>query len=383
MTAPRVVVMGYDVTEASQIRTIRWLQSAGCEVQSFCFRRDNMNAGFQPDWPDICLGQQHNHRLWQRVLHLPRAAWVLYQHRAAIRRADVIVARNLDLTLLALFARMVSRSRARVIYQCLDIHGIFTRHGWAGRLARWTERRALARIDRLVVSSPGFLRSYFGAVQGFNGDVCLVENGVFWPATPTPRPAPTPRAPGPLRLGWVGTLRCPATLKLLAAAAGQLGAAIEVHLHGAVHRHVLPDFDDVIGGCPNIHYHGLYRYPEGLATAYEHLDLVWAQDLWQRGANSDWLLPNRVYEAGYFGVPGLAVAGTETARFLDGQGFVIEAATPEALINWLHSVDLAVIAAARTRLLSRPAEQFCLSAEDALTMLDFAQSQGSANAALA
>jgi hypothetical protein len=37
-------------------------------------------------------------------------------------------------------------------------------------------------------------------------------------------------------------------------------------------------------------------------------DAVWAQDLWQSGANSDWLLPNRIYEASYFGCPSIALA---------------------------------------------------------------------------
>ena len=34
------------------------------------------------------------------------------------------------------------------------------------------------------------------------------------------------------------------------------------------------------------------------------------------GNNSDWLLPNRLYEGGYFGIPAIAAAQHETGRYI-------------------------------------------------------------------
>jgi len=115
-----------------------------------------------------------------------------------------------------------------------------------------------------------------------------------------------------------------------------------------------------------VEYHGPYSYPEGLAAAYGACDLVWAQDLWQRGANSDWLLPNRIYEASWFGCPSVAVDGTETGiRVLDDDlGFVVDAAEPETLVRLLRNLDATAITRCATRLLARPDTDFRLTAQD-------------------
>jgi hypothetical protein len=56
--------------------------------------------------------------------------------------------------------------------------------------------------------------------------------------------------------------------------------------------------------------------------------------------NSDWLLPNRIYEASYFGCPSIALAGTETGRRVaaDGLGFTVEEPTAEALTELLRGL---------------------------------------------
>ncbi|MEO1274798.1 MAG: hypothetical protein AAFV96_05195, partial [Pseudomonadota bacterium] len=176
------------------------------------------------------------------------------------------------------------------------------------------------------------------------------------------RKLPThPRRNGPS----AGALGCgrggggPATLDLLLEVADRLGARCELVLRGNVHRHQLPGFDAALRGRANVRYEGPYSYPDGLAWAYGGLDAVWAQDLWQRGGNSDWLLPNRLYEAGYFGCPTLAVAGTATARRVaeTGAGIVVDAATPEAVIAALehHGGHLAAL---RDGLLARPDQDY-------------------------
>lgn len=367
----RVAVFASDLTEASHVRTVRALQRAGMTVETFSFRRGAMNASFVPDWPDHPLGTMAHGRPGARLAALARALGVVWRDRQALGRADMVLARNLDMLVLALAARYLCNRTVPVVYQCLDIHGVMTARGPRGRLARWVERRALARTARLVVSAPAFLDRHFGPVQGYAGAAVVMENKILWPGTPPPRPVPGSRAPGALRLGWVGTLRCPQSLALLASAAAMLGDGMEVVLRGVVHRHNLPGFDATLADHPNIRLEAPYAYPEGLAQAYAGLDLVWGQDLWQRGGNSDWLLPNRLYEAGYFGCPLLAVAGTETARRVaqDGAGFVLPDAEAPTLVAFLSSLDPAAIAARRAALLSRPARHFCLEPEDVAPML--------------
>ena len=152
-----------------------------------------------------------------------------------------------------------------------------------------------------------------------------------------------------------------------------MGPRVQIVLRGVVHRHQLPEFDRVLSLRPNMRYDGPYTYPDGLAQAYRGLDCVWAQDLWQAGANSDWLLPNRLYEAGYFGCPAIAVAGTETARAVQQRalGLVIPEASAARLIPALEAGRTA-LTRLRRGLLARPADEFCLSPGAVAGMLDLA-----------
>jgi succinoglycan biosynthesis protein ExoL len=115
-----------------------------------------------------------------------------------------------------------------------------------------------------------------------------------------------------------------------------------------------------------VEYFGPYSYPDGLKAAYGECDVVWAQDLWQRGANSDWLLPNRIYEASWFGVPSIAVAGTETGRRVseDELGFVIDKADSDALTSLLRNLNPAVIDRVAANLLARDPNAFRLRPAD-------------------
>jgi len=92
------------------------------------------------------------------------------------------------------------------------------------------------------------------------------------------------------------------------------------------------------------------------------LDVVWAGDFMEAGFNSVWLLPNRLYEGGYYGVPPIAPAGTETAAWIDQRatGFTVSedlSATLPALIAKLIA-EPALIAARRDALLALPEETF-------------------------
>ncbi|WP_199221306.1 hypothetical protein [Maritimibacter sp. 55A14] len=101
----RVVVFAFDLNEASQIRRIRSLLQLGHDVQSLAFRRGNMNAGFVPNWANTDLGCVPNESYGKRLLGLVRALRPAYGARRDLKSADVIVARNFDLLILAWLAR--------------------------------------------------------------------------------------------------------------------------------------------------------------------------------------------------------------------------------------------------------------------------------------
>jgi len=367
---PRVAILAFDLEEASQIRAIRAMRLSGTDVVSLSYRRGHMNSDFRPEWRDVPLGAGSNGVGFSRLSVLLRGALRVWRNAPSLGDIEVIVARNLDMALLALVLRLRLRRRVPLIYQCFDVHGLMTGGGLPSRMARWAERRVLARCSRLVVSAPAFLERYFTPVQRYTGPAMVVENRIFWGGPTPPRPKATQRC-GPIRLGWVGTLRCPQTLDLLAGLADRLGPEqISIHMRGVVHRHQLPHLDEALRGRVNLHYDGRYGYPQGLSRAYAGLDAVWAQDLWQPGANSDWLLPNRIYEAGYFGCPAIAVWGTATgARIIkDQSGLVVDEATVTALATLLLG-NRDALGEISQRLLFRPVEDFCQPLSEVQEML--------------
>lgn len=375
----KVTVFGFDAAESSQIRRIQALVDAGYDVAAFTMRRDNMNADFVPFWDNVHLFTVANENLARRAFVLLASPLKIAAHLGKVRRADVLMARNFDLLLLAHVARLMALKKIPVIYECLDVHAIFTDPSKKGALFRFAERLLLKRTALVVVSSPGFVANYFRPVQHYAGPTALLENKI-WFSGPLPhrRAADAPVGQGtkdhPFTVGWVGSLRCEPSFEILMGAARALPERARFAFHGNVHHHVLPDFDARLKGAANVAYHGAYRYPDGLAV-YRDLDFVWAQDLWQRGANSDWLLPNRIYEASYFGCLSIAVKGTETAKVVEerGLGYLVEEASGEALAALIAGLDPDEVRRKRAALLARPAADFVSTAADITAVVEEAR----------
>lgn len=374
-----VAVFGFDLTEPAQMRRIRSLIALGCQVTSFCQRREG-SPEVTPDWENIDLGLVRHGDIKGRAVSAARSVRLALRGWRQLAGAEVIIARNLDMALIALAARRLAAIRAGsrpapLVYECLDIHDLMTRPGRAGQVMRAAERRVLAQSALLVTSSPGFVRNYFKPMQGYDGPVALVENKLWLgldPAARPPRPSLEPReADRPLTIGLVGSIRCQASVDLLMRTADLMGDRLRVRISGALHDHALKGFHEAVAARPNVEWTGPYAYPQGLAGAYGGCDLVWSQDMWQRGTNSDWLLPNRIYEASWCGCPSVALADTETGRRIraDGLGHVIETPSPEALAALLSRLTPEELAQERAALLARPEAQFVQAAEDVLPFL--------------
>jgi succinoglycan biosynthesis protein ExoL len=70
-----------------------------------------------------------------------------------------------------------------------------------------------------------------------------------------------------------------------------------------------------IGDRKNVTFAGEYLAPVDLPAIYSQVHFNWCVDL-DDGDNSLWLLPNRLYEGGYFGIPAIAVTSHETGRIV-------------------------------------------------------------------
>jgi succinoglycan biosynthesis protein ExoL len=293
-----IAFFGHDAGDAAVRRRVQGFLDDGLDVTGFMMRRaDVVNAA----WNNVDLGRTHDGAYAQRVRQVFAGARIAARHRDRLAAADLIYARNLDMLGLAFEAKRLTGLKTPVIYESLDVHRLLTRNDPIGLVFRRIEGALLARCRRLVVSSPAFLANHFETRHRGRYQAVLVENrlaaGADYGSRPEQRATPQ-AAGGPLRVGWMGILRCSRSLNLLLNLADQLGDRVQVVLHGVPALTEIPDFHDRIQNRPNVLFHGRYRAPEDLARIYSGVDLVWAGDFMEAGFNSVWLLPNRIYEGG-------------------------------------------------------------------------------------
>ena len=362
-----IIYLAPDCTDSAVRKRVEGLLELGHQLTTFAFRRDRYNVGRPCPWDHVELGKSRERHLVSRLLFFWQALWIIYGHRARWRESTIIWARNLDLALLGFMGRLITRSNASLVYEVLDIHPVLVKRNWQGSVARWLERIVLARCKGLVISSPEFAKQYFSAYQGYHGKTYLVENkwspvGVFArPGIVSSRPAGKTRC---WSIGWFGNLRCSRSLTILTQVARDLPDRVQIYLRGFASLLGEQVLQDAIASCDNIHFEGEYDAPNDLPEIYGRVHFNWCADL-SDGLNSRWLIPNRVYEGGYFGVPALAVDGYYVGEVVQsrGLGFTLQEATAECLKDLILAMDSTTYDECRRQIEALPQSDFTGSHE--------------------
>lgn len=353
----KLAFFGHDACDPAVQRRIAAFMHAGVETTAFTMRRGMLS---NPPWRNVDLGETRDAAFAQRLLALARARPIIRRSKDAISASDVFYARNLDMLALADWSRRTANSRAKLVYECLDVHRFMTRRDGLGSVFRLAERTLLKRTDAIVVSSLAFVSEYFDRYQPGHPPTVLVENRLPWGFEYGPRRRAASAQNAKLRIGWFGNLRCRRSLGLLLGMADALRERVSVVLWGSPSQRDLPDLERRIAGQANVEFRGRYRWPDDLELIYGSVDLVWAGDFHDPGANSKWLLPNRLYEGGYFGAPPIAPADSETGRWIDRHGFGFTLGEPleETLPHFVSNLVRADLDKARQRLLAAPESVF-------------------------
>lgn len=320
-TARTIAFFGHDSTESTVIKRVRAFQAHNTRVIGFMFSRAQRAAPAADAWENIALGTTVDRHYLLRLAKLLGGLLRILRHRGTLRQAHAYYARNIDMLLLAVAARALIGSRAPVVYEVLDVQRVFVGSGLLNRAFRRAERFLMARAALLVVSSPDFMSEYFVPYQRYAGPWRLLENKVHAaPAVPvSPQPARS-RAPGPpWVIGWFGTLRCVRSLEALGRIADACPDKVVVHIRGLPSQEdlTIERIEAACAGRGNVLYGGPYKSPQDLAAIYGAAHFAWCIDYLDAGGNSDWLLPNRVYEGGLMGCLAIARKGTATARMVD------------------------------------------------------------------
>lgn len=349
----------HNLNDPAVERRVELLQRAGLGVQLAGFYRER-GVTHVADQPAQALQRSHDGRLAHRAGLLLGNLVQIDRLRQAMACAQVLLARNLEMLLLAVRVR---RPDQRLVYESLDIHRLLFARTALGRAIRMLERSLLQHCDSIVTSSPAFIEHHFRAVQGFGGAIALVENKLASAACHVTRTSPGPGQPW--KIGWFGMLRCGRSLDILERLVRAYPGRIEVHVAGIPAYRELPAFDVIMANTPGMVFKGRYTARE-LPMLYAGVHFAWCVDHFEAGLNSNWLLPNRLYESIACGCVPLAARDVETGAWLARNQVGVRFAEPEwELPAFLARLTPASYAALKQQVIDLPQDRVAETASDA------------------
>lgn len=371
----RVLYLVHDLSDPAVRRRVLMLKAGGAEVMLAGFRRGAEPFGELGGIVPIEFGVTHDGRFAHRLAATARTALTLRAKLRGIPKPDVIIGRTLEMLALANGANSIFSGAVPIVYECLDVHRLMLRQDGLGKAMRAAERTLAGKTSLLITSSPAFIREYFQPYGQIHAPILLLQNKVFEIAGPSGGEPVAPSAPAegePWRIGWFGALRCRKSLELLSAFTRRMEGRFEVVLRGRPALSEFRDFTRTVAEEPYISFWGAYRNPEDLAAIYGQVQLTWAIDFFEEGLNSDWLLPNRLYEGCRYGAVPIAMRQTETGRFLaDRQlGFLLREATPEALAALIGDLDRETFAAKQAKVAGEDRSTWICDLNDCRALVD-------------
>jgi hypothetical protein len=311
------------------------------------------------------LGRTHDARLASRAGSVLKALLAAPTLGGLMAGCEVVLARFVETLAPAALARALHAPKARLAYECLDVHRLMLGSGLVGKGMRAVEGGLLDLCGTLIVSSPAFVDSYFEPFQHVSArpglKTLLVENKAY-PDLPPPQGAPPPGPPW--RIGWFGMIRCRRSLDFLCDLARRRPDLVRVDIRGKPAYTEFDDFGRQTAETPGVTFGGPYA-PKDLPALYGALHFNWSVDYFQDEGNSRWLLPNRLYEGGRMGVPPISRIDCETGRWLAGHGLGALFERPEMELEaFLDGLTPARYAALKARHVEAPQSLFVIGPDD-------------------
>ena len=313
---PRIAYLAPDLSDPALARRISTLRRGGADVIVFGFRRTDQGMTQVGETPVVDLGRTEDAKLMARVFSVLLALARSPVWGPRVAGCDVLIARNLEMLMLAAIVRRLWAPKAKLVYEVLDVHRLMCGSSRASRGLRRLERALMSQISLLIVSSPAFVVHYFEPLQAWTKPWRLVENKVLSPDDCAVERLDIPRRDTPAwKVGWFGMIRCQRSLDLLCDLAQSMPERVQVDIRGRPALSEFRDFHAQIAETPGVDFLGAYA-PADLEDHYAQVHFAWAIDFFEAGLNSSWLLPNRLYEGQFYGAVPIALEDVATGEWL-------------------------------------------------------------------
>lgn len=243
-------------------------------------------------------------------------------------RFDLIIARNLDLFLFAKIWLFVwgHNKRVECIYEVLDLHRFISNKRFFA-IYRQVEGLLCGARQKFIVSSPGFvpyLRTnpqqefvlLFNQIACSDSNFCRAKMRVIKKFRAKKFCLLTKR--NIVKILFIGKIRCLRSLEILSLVSRR-DPNIQVEVHGFFDKSVEDEARLVLERSGRrLRYCGSYRSIDELSKE-KVPSFIWAVDFVDP-VNSRVLVPNRVFEAGFLGLPVIAAESTVTGVIVKNNG---------------------------------------------------------------
>lgn len=366
----RLAYLVHNLADPAVAKRMRMLTALGDAVVPVGFHRDDTLVDSVEGVAAIDLGRTFDADFRQRIGMILRRAMTLSAWAPHLADCDVIIARNLEMLLLAALARRRYAPRASLVYESLDIHRLLLLQSMPGKAMRRLEGALLRQVDLLIVSSPAFLRDYFIPAHGLGEtETLVVENKLLSNGASAPMAAPALEPVLPWQIGWFGMIRCRKSLDYLCGLVERRPDLMRLTIRGRPSYTEFADFDRQVAATEGVSFGGPYR-PAALGALYGSVHFNWAIDFFEADANSRWLLPNRIYEGGAYGTIPIALDGTETARWLKEHNIGVVLRSVDDFEGFLAALSPVQYASLKAASMAAPRNAFIADEGDCRRLLD-------------
>ena len=367
---PKILYLVHDLSDSTVHKRVAMLQDGGADVTIMGFHRNDTPPTSIHGAPAIALAKTYDGKFIHRILTTLRMVATISKYKSQFAEADVIIARTLEMLAIAVRGRSLTIPLPALSYECLDIHRLLLKQNIIGTALRGLEGFLSKRASLLITSSPAFVREYFDKYSHVTCPSYMIENKIYQP-TPQTQPALRRDATTPWRIGWFGAIRCHKSLSILTSLVRQMNGRVEVIIRGKPSYDQFENFDKQTSGIQGLLFDGPYKNPDDLEKIYGDVHFTWAIDMFEEGLNSSWLLPNRIYEGGYYGSVPLVQSHVETGRHIKilKTGVQLFAPLEADLIKFFKNLTTDEYKVLQARAETVPANNWILTKDDAVHLV--------------
>lgn len=315
----KLVFVSTSINYPIHLKRFMAFQKLGVDVEVIGFEQQ---FGYPSDQQDIPAEIFKNARICGKIRaghylrRLVQFSGAILKIRNATRSSEVVYAIGFDGALLVRVSNIFRRNALLLVYEIHDIRQQMLGPSMTSRFFRMIERWLMRKVNILVVTASSYLSEYYQNVLGLTGIASFVMENKLLPHEIRHEPVPVPSS-SPMKIGYIGSLRCNHAWKNLTSLVTKAEGAIEVEVWGVPTG--IDGFHSDVESIPGLIYKGPFNDPKDIFDIYSRVSVVWIAGFQQKDSYG-WARTCRFYNACCYKRPQIAQVGTIEGAIVENLG---------------------------------------------------------------